>query len=73
MWRQRAAKALNQITFFLNKEKMLLLKKYKIMNSNSHMMAQESSKVPKLEHFFFKQGKFFPRNRIDEKLFDFRA
>jgi hypothetical protein len=50
---------------------MLLLKKYKRMNSDSHMMAQESSKVPKLGHLFSKQGKFFSRNRIDKKLLDF--
>jgi hypothetical protein len=49
----------------------LLLKKYKRNNFDSHIMAPESSKVPKLGHFFSKQGNFFSGNRIDKKLLDF--
>jgi hypothetical protein len=50
---------------------MLIPKIYKIINLDSHMMAPESSKVPKLGLFFSKQGKIFSRNRIAKKLLDF--
>ena len=46
-------------------------KKYKRNNFDSHIMAPESSKVPKLGHFFSKQGNFFSGNRIDKKLLNF--
>jgi len=50
---------------------MLIPKKYEIIYSKSHIMAPESTKVPKLGHYFSKQGKFFSGNRINKKLLDF--
>ena len=50
---------------------MLIPKKHERKKFDSHIMAPESSKVPKLGPFFSKQGKFFSGNRIGKKLLDF--
>jgi hypothetical protein len=46
---------------------MLVPKIYKIINLDSHIMAPESSRDPKLGHIFSKQGKNFSRERINKK------